>query len=458
MNPATDARSAAAGPVPAGTRLTLDTRVRRFRAGRVLLGGSPRRLLRLSPPAAQRVDRWLGGEPVGPDPRAARLARRLLDAGLAHPHPNPGRHTDRDVTLVVPVKDDPNGVARVLAATAELADRIIVDDGSAASLLHATARHPTPRGPAAARNTGWRLARTDLVAFLDADTEPEPGWLDTVLPLFDDPQVAAVAPRVRSRQGRTAVARYEHDRSSLDMGPDPGPVRPTSRISYVPTAALVIRRAALAALGGCDENLRYGEDVDLVWRLTAHGHTVRYQPASTVWHTPRPTLRAWLRQRYDYGTSAAPLAHRHHGNLAHARLSRSSALTWTLAATGHPAAALTVAVLSTTRLARDLTGKDVPTGAAIHLATQAPLATADMLAAAIRRTWWPLAVITPRGRRLLAASLLPCLREATRHRVPVRWALLRIADDLAYGAGVWAGCLQHRTPGPLLPQLTRRSR
>jgi mycofactocin system glycosyltransferase len=395
MNPATDPPPAAAGPVPPGTRLILDTRARRYRSGRILLGGSPARLLRLSPAAAQHTGRWLAGEPVGPDPRDARLARRLLDTGLAHPHPGAGHYTARDVTLVVPVKDNPIGVARVLTATTELTDRIVVDDGSTAALPQATVRHTAPRGPAAARNTGWRLARTDLVAFLDADTQPEPGWLNRVLPLFDDPNVAAVAPRVRSRPGITAVARYEHNRSSLDMGPDPGPVRPMSRISYVPTAALIVHRSAMTEVDGFDENLRYGEDVDLIWRLTATGHTVRYQPASTVWHTPRPTLRSWLRQRYDYGTSAAPLAHRHPGNLATARLTPSNALAGTLAATGHPAAALTSAVFSTTRLARDLTGKGVPPGAAIAYATQATIATAAMLAAAIRRTWWPLALLTP---------------------------------------------------------------
>lgn len=460
MNPATDTPPAAADPVPAGTRLTLDTRARRYRAGRILLGGSPPRLLRLSPAAAQRVGRWLAGEPVGPDPRDGRLARRLLDAGLAHPHPNPGGYTARDVTLIVPVKDNPTGLARVLAATSELAGQIVVDDGSTAPLLHATARHAAPRGPAAARNTGWRLAHTELVAFLDADTEPEPCWLDTVLPLFDDPLVAAVAPRVRSRPGTGGIARYEHHRSSLDMGPDAAPVRPMSRISYVPTAALIIRRTALAALGGLDERLRYGEDVDLVWRLTTGGHTVRYQPAATVWHTPRNTLQTWLRQSYDYGTSAAPLADRHPGTLACARLTPSSALTWTLAATGHPVPALTIAVLAATHATNKLRRNGVPTSAALHLASQTPLATAGMLAAAARRTWWPLALATRRGRRALLASLLPGLLEAARqHRTdPVRWILFRVADDLAYSAGVWAGCLKHCTLSPLLPQITRGAR
>lgn len=293
------------------------------------------------------------------------------------------------MTLVVPVKDNATGVATVLTATGDLAERIVVDDGSILRLPHATVRHPAPDGPAAARNTGWRLAHAKLVALLDADTQPDPGWLDTIVPLFEDPHVAAVAPRVCSRHGTGSIAGYEHDRSSLDMGPDPAPVRPTTRISYVPTAALVVRRAALEAIGGFDENLRYGEDVDLAWRLVAAGDTVRYQPAATVWHTPRPTLRSWLRQRYDYGTSAAPLAHRHPGRLACAALTPSSALTWALAARGRPASALTVAALAATRATRDLCRNGVPTGAALHLVIRAQLTTGGMLTSAVRRTWWP---------------------------------------------------------------------
>jgi hypothetical protein len=34
------------------------------------------------------------------------------------------------------------------------------------------------------------------------------------------------------------------------------------------------------------------------------------------------------------------------------------------------------------------------------------------------------------------------------------WAALRVADDLAYGAGVWAGALRDRRPAPLLPKIT----
>ena len=48
----------------------------------------------------------------------------------------------------------------------------------------------------------------------------------------------------------------------------------------MPTAALVVRRAVLE--DGLDTALRYGEDVDLVWRLHDAGWRVRYDPAVVV--------------------------------------------------------------------------------------------------------------------------------------------------------------------------------
>ena len=79
-------------------------------------------------------------------------------------------------------------------------------------------------------------------------------------------------------------------RRSISARARPGS-RPLTRVAYVPTAALVVRRAALG--GGFDETMRYGEDVDLVWRLVEAGHRVRYEPAVQVAHTaPAVVARA----------------------------------------------------------------------------------------------------------------------------------------------------------------------
>jgi mycofactocin glycosyltransferase len=66
-------------------------------------------------------------------------------------------------------------------------------------------------------------------------------------------------------------------------------------------------------------------------------------------------------------------------------------------------------------------------------------------------------VAAGRGRRWAWAAVLlvlPATVDWWQRRPgmdPVRWAAVCLADDLAYGAGVWAGCIRARTVAPLLP-------
>lgn len=429
-------------------RLVPDPGLRRFADGRTLAGGSPFRVLRLSAAGTRLVDRWLAGEPVD---AGEALAKRLIGAGMVHPRYEHSRFRPEDVTLVLPVRDDHHRAPD---------SAIVVDDGSRHPVSGAAVRHQEPRGPAAARNAGLRLVTTPLVAFLDSDVKAEPGWLAPLLRHFADPDVVAVAPRVRSAPGDSALARYETTRSPLDLGDQPGPVRPGSRISYVPTAALVVRADVLREAGGFDENLRFGEDVDLIWRLAQH-HQIRYEPASTVHHQPRRTWKALLRQRFSYGTSAGPLAARHGTAVAPLRTSLWSAAAWALLSTRRIGPALAVTSGAAVLLARKLGKTGVPAEESLRLTALGTLGAGRYLADAIGRPWAPLAIpllaATPGGRRVLTAVVLRHLLDWFRERPPLdpaSWTLARLADDTAYGCGVLCGALRTRTATPLLPVLS----
>jgi mycofactocin system glycosyltransferase len=459
--------------LPADWRVVLDPGVRRIDGRSVLVGGSPLRMLRLTDAGTRLIDRLVAGEPVPQSVSAQRLVRRLLDAGIAHPRPGTSSLTRADVTVVVPVRDRPHELAVTLATIGDAHAVVVVDDGSEGDAVAQVAdeygttyaRHERTRGPAAARNTGWREAATALVAFVDADCEPEPGWLDRLLSHFDDSQVAAVAPRVLSRIPSTlpdVLARYETAVPSLDRGPDEALVRPRSRVPFVPTATLVVRRDALAALGGFDEAMHIGEDVDFVWRLDESGWSVRYEPSVTVSHPARPTAKAWLRQRFDYGTSAAALAQRHGSAVAPLAVSPWSALAWTLAGLGAPIAGSAVAAGTTALLAPRLEGIEHPWAEAARLAGMGHLYAGLSVAGAVRRPWWPVAVAAatvsrPARASFVVAVTIPAWREWRRLRPPldpVRWTAVRFADDLAYGAGVWCGCVRARSFAALKPDLT----
>ena len=272
----------------------LDGSYRRYDA--LVIAGSPLRLFRLSA-AGQRVAAAIEQHDELP-PRHRKLADRLVDAGAIHPNPVDSPFTEADVTIVVPAFNAEPAVMHV-------GDVIVIDDASDPPLPMPTTRRTirltTNRGPAAARNTGLAEVTTPLVAFVDTDVDLDADWLQPLLRQFSDPRVALVAPRLVSTAGATPLDAYEMARSPLDLGDQPGRIAPGTRISYVPAAAILVRMDALREIGGFDESLRTGEDVDMVWRLVAAGHRCRYEPASTVHHRPRATLAEWVRQRVAYG-------------------------------------------------------------------------------------------------------------------------------------------------------------
>ncbi|EIV95876.1 mycofactocin system glycosyltransferase [Frankia sp. QA3] len=442
--------------------------------GIVLLGGSPLRLMALSAPGARVFAALRGGVTVGvAGPGAGLLARRLVDAGLIHPLPPRRTPAAGVVTAVIPVRDGAGRIGALVGALrGQCAEVIVVDDGSgdatsaeAAAAGARVIRHDRARGPAAARTSGARAARTEVIAFCDCDVRPTADWLDRLVAHLADPAVVAVAPRVASpvppgsRGGLRE--RYEAGRSPLDLGPWPAAVRPGGRVSYVPSAALVIRREHAAF----DPALRFGEDVDLVWRLAGRGHTVRYEPAAVVHHDPRSSWRAWARQRHGYGSSAAELARRHPGPLRPARGAASAVAAVSLLATRRDrvgavavgALAVGPVALTTGRLARRLGRTEHPGRPALALTVRGRRHALLTAAETSRRTWLPLLACAGRPDRLVqAAAVLPLVHDWWAARPAVGLApylLLRVADDAAYCAGVWSGCLLRGNIEPLIPAL-----
>ncbi len=432
----------------------LDSSYRRH--NRVVIAGSPLRLFRLSPAGRRVVEAIERNEPLPTG--YSKLTDRLIDAGAIHPAPTDSAFTAADVTIVVPSY---NAQSSVEPAGALM---IVVDDGSEppleSMLERRTIRLPVNAGPAAARNAGLAEVTTSLVAFVDTDVDLDEGWLDALLPHFSDQRVALVAPRVTSADGTTLIAAYEAARSPLDVGPHAARIAVGSRVSYVPAAALVVRTEMLRAIGGFDETMRSGEDVDMVWRLLEAGHRCRYEPASIVRHRPRTSFSAWARQRIAYGRSAAVLDRKHPGAVAPLRISGWSAAVWALVLVRRPFAAATVAAGTTLALRRKL--GDLPARESVRLAGLGHLYAGRQVASAITRTWWPAALVAAAVLRrsrspLLAAATVPALLDwfgGERPHDLVRYVALRLADDVAYGAGVWMGAIEQRSIGSLAPELT----
>lgn len=463
--------------LPDGFAVQVDRRVQRLGEGAALLGGSPTRLLRLAPAARTMLEE---GRVRVRDSASAELARTLLDATVAHPRPA-GGPSYREVTVVIPVRDNLIGLRRLVRALRGMTV-VIIDDGSENPVMPShlddascdieILRHPVSRGPAAARNAGLSRCRTEFVAFLDADVVPRPGWLEALLGHFCDPTVALVAPRiVPLNPPDSTLARYEAVHSALDLGEREAPVLPYGPVSYVPSAAIVCRRSVIEGVGGFDEALHSGEDVDLCWRLVEGGSRLRYEPVAQVGHEHRTALRDWLSRRAFYGGSAAPLAQRHPDNSAPLVIPMFSLLAWAAIATGTLPGVLAGAAfagLYARKITTSIRSADVGTSDAVLLAARGLWFGALQLSAAICRPYWPVAVGAAAGSRrarraVLAAALIDAVHDwRTRRQLPdegfrpigpVAYMALKRLDDLAYGVGVWAGVLRQRTTQPLRPEI-----
>jgi hypothetical protein len=186
---------------------------------------------------------------------------------------------------------------------------------------------------------------------------------------------------------------------------------------------------------------------------------VRYDPSVEVAHDEPETWSGRLARRFDYGTAAAPLASRHSGASAHLVVAP-----WPVAAVGgvlagQPAVAMAAAV-----------GTVATTRRALRRADVGELSVGRQGAAALTGTWRGV------GRYATQFALPVLAATAWRSRRPIRIAALaalvsaapvadwiamrpgvslpryvggRIADDAAYGAGVYAGCLKERSLTPL---------
>lgn len=223
--------------------------------------------------------------------------------------------SSRDITVVVPARDAQEGVNRLLDSFAALpepsrpAEVLVIDNLSSPALkleptaLPAQLLQCDVPGPAAARNVGWRQARTPWILFLDADCIPT----EELIPGF-----------LRSLNGAIA---YAGDVQALTSGAIPGyydsqktlvPPPRGDRPAYLVTANTLAYRPGLEAIGGFDEtfNIAGGEDIDLALRIRSYGE-LSYAPGAVALHDFEPSLRSFWSRFVRYGKGNRILEERH---------------------------------------------------------------------------------------------------------------------------------------------------
>ncbi len=458
--------------------LAPDIRIEESAEGTFLVAPRPLRLLRMNGPLLALVRR-MTEKPLQPESAAAakiieELVRRgfVLRAEAAEKAPT----SLPKVSIVIPVKDRQDELAACLASLdtldypRELREVIVVDDGSSDASA-AVARHAGAtvlpsggigRGPAAARNRGAEAATGDILAFIDSDCTAASAWLTELVDAFADPQVVAVGGLVEGMYRATALDRYEAAMSSLSLGKQERSGQGGTDTFYLPSCNLLVRRTAFARAGAFRPGMHVGEDVDLTWRLRDGGGRIVYRPQGRVWHAHRNALRAFLKRRFQYGTSEGMLQSLHpqrRKRMAFPPLLCAVLAGGAAALTGAGFLWLLFALLLLFVDASIVRRQSVRSGLrlgyfrvlAARLRTAASLA--YYLAFHLVRYYGPpllaLGSVWTAGWPLLLFILLWPAAVNWYVRKPALWlpvfCLFYLLEHLAYGAGVFRGCLEQKS-------------
>ena len=206
------------------------------------------------------------------------------------------------ISVVIPTCRRPDLLCRCLAAVfAQSLDRcayeiIVVDDGHTADTQAVVdsfrmrldgpvlrlVRPRRGRGPAVARNAGWRTAYGKIIAFTDDDTVPDRDWLAQ--------GERALVPGLVAVCGRVSVPPAPGCRARTDYRPTDHELmtRGLESAEFV-TANAFVRRSALLTVGGFDERFQrpWREDSDLQFRLMRDAGPVGRSAEAVVQHPVR---------------------------------------------------------------------------------------------------------------------------------------------------------------------------
>jgi glycosyltransferase involved in cell wall biosynthesis len=212
------------------------------------------------------------------------------------------------VAIVIPVF---NGARTILGAVrSALAQQhpdtqvVVVDDGSTdetpallATIDGITVIRQHNRGPAAARNVGWRAVDADYVFFLDADCIAPPDWVSRLLTHHGDATTGCVGCVYDLANPDSLLARiiYREFERRFEFCGD--------QTLFLGSYGTSYSRSTLAALGGFDESYRQAshEDNDLGWRLLRASYRLRLVRDVAVRHHFPRGLGSYLRTQARHG-------------------------------------------------------------------------------------------------------------------------------------------------------------
>lgn len=227
------------------------------------------------------------------------------------------------VSIIVPVYNGERHIGHCIesllslnypSATIEI---LIVDNNSKDATREIIRKYPVLslvedriQGSYAARNTGIRRAKGEIIAFTDADCIADRDWIRNAVGHFRDEDVGCVAGRIEGYSPSNEIEEFLIQKGYL--------CQDTSTLKhwflpYAQTANAVYRREVLDRIGVFEENWVSAGDSDLTWRMLLHTrYKLVYGEDSLIHHVHRSTLKGLFNQRKTWGYGEVLLFKKYH--------------------------------------------------------------------------------------------------------------------------------------------------
>ncbi len=164
-----------------------------------------------------------------------------------------------------------------------------------------------PGNAPAAYNFALKIAKYDILAFIDSDAKVEAEWLRKLVPFLNDPKTAGVSGNIETWNTENPWARsigYDIKSRYMRLG------NYTGRVA---TMNLLFKRSILEEVGGFDENFPSQYDTELGYRISSRGYRIAFERNAICYHFNRPTLRAYWKQQLQYGRNTIRLYFKYSG-------------------------------------------------------------------------------------------------------------------------------------------------
>ena len=230
-------------------------------------------------------------------------------------------------SVVICTRDHPEALERQLNSIAKLRypsfEVIVVDNAPRSDATRTVCdRFPFVRyvldlrpGLDYARNTGWQVAKNEIVAYTDDDAVVDPDWLTALAANYADPQVHCVTGTTFPLELETAAQEHFEKYGGMQRGFHRRVYAPGTWNTFYPLGSgrfgagvnMSLRRSTLETMGGFDVALdagspgRGGGDLDIFARVLRDGGKLVYEPRAICFHQHRRTMKQLRRQLFDYG-------------------------------------------------------------------------------------------------------------------------------------------------------------